>query len=434
MAWAGGVWHSSAGTDTTALSAGMNTYHSRKFLKRAVNTLRFAPLGQKRDLPKGEGKSIDFFRYNEIATSVSGAFLTDGTNPNPTQITGQVIAATVSEWGAFSQHSRLSSDAHIDRKLVGVRDLWATHAGNHVDLIAQMAFANGSYPFRCDGNNSNGIYYFTGTFDAVGTATTATDATGLKINSNFGDGNDDGNQSVLVVTAGTGYGQARVVTDYVTATGVMTVSPAWDVIPASGDSFVLVSAHALDSTDKLTTANVRNAVAILRNNNATPFEGQWYVGVLSPDTEAGLMGDTNWLNVMQYRDNPEIKVSGLFKGEVGEWGGVRWVRANQPFRFPIEAVGTAGTAGGPGAFVPGTGYTNYASGGAVYMTPIVGMEAFGTTTFKGGDIMKPGIIVKRPGPQDTSNPLNMFNTVGWYLPYIAKSLNPMFGIQMWSGA
>lgn len=433
MAWAGGVWDATYGVDSSI--AGVNIYYDKKFLRRAVHTLRFAALGQKRDLPKGKGKTIQFFRYNNIAVSPSGAALTEGTNPVPTSITGQDIQAQIAEWGAFSQHSRLVKASHIDRSLAGVSELWGQNAGETMDLIAHMAAASsGLYPMRADGNGlDDDDYGFKGTVDSA-TTTTVVDAD-LTSNTNYGGANDDLNQSVIVMTSGTSYGQARPVTDYATATGTVTVSPAFDITPVAGDTFHVVSAHALTTSHKLTTANVRKAVTLLRNNRAVPFHGSYYAGVLCPDTEEGLMADSTWVNVMSYKDNPEVKTMGLFAGEVGEWGGVRWIRETQPFRFPITTVGTAGAAYGVGAFVPGTSYTNYSATGAVYSTPILGVEAFGVTTFKGeGDALKPGIIVKNPGPQDTSNPLNMFSTVGWYAPFIAKGLNPTFGVQIWSGA
>ena len=429
MAWAGGVWDGTFGTDTTNINGGMITYYDRKFLKRAINTLRFAPFAQMRDIPKNNGKIIDFFRYNNIATSISGRNLTEGTNPAPTLITGQDISATLEEWGAFSQHSSLVSNTHLDRKLAGVSTLWGEDAANTMDLLAQMEVAaNGAYPFRADADST---YEYAGVVD-LATSTTVTDAT-LETNTDYGDANDDLNQSVMIMTSGTSYGQQRACTDYVASGGVVTVSPAWDITPVAGDTYWVTSADTtLATSEILTTTNIRRAVTQLRTNKAMTIDGDFYVGFLSPDTESELMADTDWKNVQTYRDLPAIRQSGLFRGEVGQWGGVRFVRTTQPFRFPQAAIGTAGSASGVGANNPGTTYTNYAADGAVHSTIILGMEAFGSTTLKGNNSVKPGMIIKNPGPSDTSNPLNMFSTVGWYVPYIAKALNPMFAVQIWS--
>ena len=58
MAWDGN-WDATYGTSTSSIVGGMQTYYDLKFLKRALNTLRFAPLGQKRDIPKNKGELWD---------------------------------------------------------------------------------------------------------------------------------------------------------------------------------------------------------------------------------------------------------------------------------------------------------------------------------------------------------------------------------------
>ena len=432
MSWSTDFYDSfTYGTDTADISGGMLTYYDRKFLKTVSEVLQVAPLAQKRDLPKGNGKIIQFFRYNPISVSVSGSVLTEGINPDATKITGQDLNATLTEYGGFSQHSSLLKMTHIDRNLRGITELWGHNAAATIDLMCQMELAaNGSYPMRC-ATSTSGTHHYDGTVDSA-TTTTVVDA--AQNGTSTGDADDGWNQSVLIMTSGTGYGQARAVYDYTQATGTFLVSPAWDVTPAAGDTFRVVSAHGLATTDILTTGYIRSALTTLRNNKAKTFGDGFYVGILNPNTEASLMADTNWVNVMQYRDLPEVKVNGLFRGEVGQWGGVRWLRTTQPFRFPIAAVDTAGTAYGVGMNNPGTSYTNYASDGAIFANFILGQEAFGVTTLKGTGGIKPGIIIKNPGGQDTSNPLNRYSTVGWVLPFVCKALNPMFAVQLWTGA
>ena len=203
MAWAGGVPNTNI-TNMTGLAEGVNIYYDKRFLKRALHTVRFAPLGQKRPLPMNAGDTIEFFRYNEIGLSMSGAYLTDGTNPDATAITGQTIQAQLAEWGAFSQHSRLLSDTHIDRKLAGVIDLWGSHAGNTIDLQCKMAVAtSGAYPMRADGNDTgDGAYSFDGVVEGT-PSTTAITLTGMGSNTNFGDAADDANMSIAIVYSGT---------------------------------------------------------------------------------------------------------------------------------------------------------------------------------------------------------------------------------------
>ena len=419
-------------TTTGNISGGMLTYYDRKFLETVHENLRIAPLAQSKPLPENSGKTIQFYRYNPIAVSVSGAALTEGKNPNATLVTGQNLSATIYEYGDFSQHSSIISRTHIDAKLAGVTELWGYNSAETIDNLCQMALAaNGAYPIRA-ATSTSGTHHYSGTVDSATTTTVVdTDVESLAT----GNADDEWNQAVIVITSGTGYGQARPVTDYAVGTGTFTVAPAWDVTPAAGDKYHVVSAHSISATDVLTTAYIRSAVATLRQNKAQPFNGGYYVGILCPETEKGLMSDTTWTAVMEYRDRPEIKVNGLFAGEVGEWGGVRWIRHTLPYRFPIAALGTAGYTYGVGPFDPANAlYTNYSSSGSVYATFILGKNAFGVSTLGGENYLKPGIIIKQSGPQDTSNPLNRFSTVGYALPIAVKGLNPMFAVQMWSGA
>lgn len=422
---------------TTVETYGMGIYYSKKFLKRVTEEVRLANLGVMERLPKGQGKTMEWFGWNNVPVSVSGAHLSEGVNPDATTLSGRQIQRTIQEWGAFSQHSSLITMTHIDGSLARASEIWGDHAANVVDLITHMEVCSkGAYPLRADLDSSK---TFSGTVDSA-TSTTVVDAGGASTdingNTDYGDANDDLNQSIIVITSGDGYGQARAVTNYVQASGTITVSPAWDVTPAANDTYVVTSADGLTSSDKLSTTNVRKAVETLRNNKATPMRGGYYVGLLSPTTEAGLMSDTNWTNVMQYKDAPAMKTQGLFTGEVGMWGGVRWIRTTQPFRFPITTIGTDSSSYGVGAFDPAnSAYTNYSSSGAVYSNLILGQEAFGVSGFKDkAGIVRPGIIIKNPGSGDTSNPLNRYSTVGWVLPFTVAAFNPMFAVQIWSGA
>ena len=423
--------------------AGVKIFYDKRFLRRADVTIVIAPLGQKRDLPKGTGKTIEFFRYDDIPISPIDSQLAEGVNSNETAVTGQKLSAVLSEYGNYSKHSSLLKNVHIDKDLKGLVGLWGDHAGRTIDLICQMEVASkGAYPFSADAGGPEVAGAFTrGTATAASTSTTVA-SNDLFTNTAFGGQIHDLTGAMIVITGGTGKGQARQITGYAVADplGTATVAPAFDTTPDVTSTFIVASSGLLANGDVLSTTAVRRAVARLRMNGASPFEHGHYVGVLSPDTEADLMDDDTWQNTMSYKQRPDIKkTGGLYQGEVGMWGGVRWIRTNLPFRFPAHVIGAgADTADdGIGVMDPTAGtpvFTNYSATAAIESTIIFGKESFGVSTLKGlqGSILKPGIIIKTPGPQDTSNPLNMYMTIGWYIPFVAKALNPLFAIQIWS--
>lgn len=88
-----------------------------------------------------------------------------------------------------------------------------------------------------------------GTMQAGSTSTTAV----LAASTSFA--NDIINYSTLVIVAGTGVGQARLVDDFVGASDTATISPAWDVTPdATSEYRIFASAPA--STVNLPSVNV----------------------------------------------------------------------------------------------------------------------------------------------------------------------------------
>lgn len=160
-----------------------------------------------------------------------------------------------------------------------------------------------------------------------------------------------------------------------------------------GGSKTALSATA--SADVLNGSEVRKGVLTLKNSNAQPFEGGYYVWVIHPQNSYDLQGDTasgGWVNANTYVDTTGIK-----NGEVGRFGGARFVETTQ---VSSTTTGTSGSAN-------------------VYSTHLLAKGAFGVVNFDGGT----HIYVKKSGEQDTSNPLNQYATVGYKITYANKMLD-----------
>lgn len=429
MGWYDDFGAATYATTTSNLTAGVNIYYDKKFLDVVKSSLKLVSMGQRRPLPMGEGKTIEFFRYLNITPTVSDAILIEGRNPDATVITGQKIQAALKEWGAFSQHSSLIRKTHIDRNLAGVSELWGEHAGNIHDLITKNeVMANGAMPLAVDLSTTS---TFSGTVDSASSTTIAD--TALSTNTDFGDADADMKQCLVTITGGTGYGQQRAVSDYDatdgSAEGLVTISPAWDVTPAADDTYTVTTCDELTTGDTLSYNAVLRARTNLAKYKAPKWAGGWYVGIVDPDTAEGLMKDTTWKNIQQYRDS----VTGIFEGEIGKLAGVRFIEESAGFKFPNITRDSGTTSYGVGVNNPGTSYTNYSATGAVTSVPILGKNAFGVTTFRNqmGQLPRPMIRTKTSGPNTTSDPLDRVSTVGWMNEYVCKALNPLFAQQVW---
>lgn len=175
---------------------------------------------------------------------------------------------------------------------------------------------------------------------------------------------------------------------------------------SSANSYALtaesVEIATMDSSAKMTVSGVRNAVYRLKLNKAPKWDNGNYRGVLNSDAIYQLQGDTsagNWINIGLY--NSEANAEMLKKGVIGTLYGVDIVETNLAFCASDKAGGVGATSRS----------SFFAGKGAVAEVKLQG----------NGDAK---IIYKQGGDQDTSNPLNMYSTLGWKVEgYAAKVLN-----------
>lgn len=436
MAWAGGVWNATYGTSTDGISMGMQIYYDRKFLKCVEEQLYMDQFAQFRKIPKGSGKQIRFMRYHEIPNVT--AKLTEGTNPDPTLISGMEVNRTLEEWGAFSQHSSLVSNTHIDRGLSQVAELWGNQAGASIDLrIMKEVVTNGAYPIRVDGNKSDWTFTESGTTASTTTVIYCDTITGKDM-TDLDQTNDFWIGATLICTSGANKDQARYVSDSDGTTKQVTVTLPFENTP-DGDTFTISHvgvkdtssapvADAMDTTDILTHKGFQKAWERLKLNKAKGYKNGYYPMVIGPGVHANFMSDTTWVGLQQYHASGP---SGLFKGEANTYMGFKIVTTTQPFRCTLP---TTATTGGPGQTDTTwqTAGVNYSETGTAHYNLAIGQQAFGVTKFP--DQRSPKIIVKNPGPTDTSNPLNRFSTIGWELPFVPAALNARWCVALVTGA
>ena len=436
MAWAGGVWDTTYGTSTGSIGMGMQVYYDKKFLSRVKDNLFMHQFAQKRNIPSGGGKQIRFFRYHDIANVTTP--LTEGTNPDPTAVTGCEVNRNLEEWGAFSQHSSLISRTHIDKGLAKVSEVWGDNAGRSIDLrTLKEVVTNGCHTIRADNANTGGIAagvkaMTVGSTTACSTTVTYADAAALTSDVLIG--------GHITFTSGKNYGQSRYISANASAAAesTITVTLPFENAASAGDTFIVshpgrsnmttFAADAMGTGDVITHKTMTKLWERLKTTKAAPYQGGYYILMLSPTTHAGFMSDATWIGLQQYQPK---EMSNLANGEIGRYMGFKVVTTTQPFRCTLP---TTVTTGGPGQTDTNyyTAGVNYSETGTGHYSLGFGREAFGVTAIPGHN--KPKIIVKNPGPSDTGNPLNRFSTVGWEMTYVPCALNALWCVAVVSGA
>ena len=94
------------------LTAEQKTFYDRTLLSRLLPNLTFLKYGQKRPMPKNEGDTINFRRFNSL--DVPAASLTEGVTPDGTTLSITAVTATVAQEGNWVRVSDKISMVGID--------------------------------------------------------------------------------------------------------------------------------------------------------------------------------------------------------------------------------------------------------------------------------------------------------------------------------
>ncbi len=157
---------------------------------------------------------------------------------------------------------------------------------------------------------------------------------------------------------------------------------------------------AVAATDTLSSTEIKKAVRTLKKAFARTFSNGMFRGIVPVSGVYDLRGDSTWLSAQIYTDSSKVK-----NGSIGALHGVDFVETNN------EAT-TSSTV-------------------TVYHTFIFGQNAYGTINLAGQP--EKHIYLKNPGMNDTSNPLDMYSTVGWKVQFIAKMINDNWMINLKHG-
>lgn len=161
-------------------------------------------------------------------------------------------------------------------------------------------------------------------------------------------------------------------------------------LSTAGNSVATVSA-------RLGPIAIRKAVSRLRRLAVEPFADGKYVGIAHPFALATMQSNPDWKQYqINYAGGPQQT---MYKNEVALVHNVRFIDSPNVPRYAVAAH-------------------------SINLTAIFGNGALGVTEINGGIEM----IIKRPGPQTTSEPFNLNSYVSYKLRAVAAALNPSCGV------
>lgn len=138
-------------TNTTdQLTAEMKTYYDMRLIDLAQPLLVHDQFGQKRPIPQGRGKNIEFRKYTPLTKATTP--LTEGVTPDGKKLNVTTITATVKQYGDYITISDVLKMTAIDDNLVQAQQLLANQAGLTLDTITRDILCAGTNVQYWDGS------------------------------------------------------------------------------------------------------------------------------------------------------------------------------------------------------------------------------------------------------------------------------------------
>jgi len=135
---------SAATSSTNSQNFFNKTFYDKKLLEKAKTQFVYANFGQKRPIPRGAGKVVEFRRFNLFTPSTSGNKLTEGVTPTAQALEQSKVEAKVEQYGAFVEMSDLLQLTAFDPLVSESVELLGEQMGTLLDWITRDAMIRSS--------------------------------------------------------------------------------------------------------------------------------------------------------------------------------------------------------------------------------------------------------------------------------------------------
>ena len=134
-------------TTEAALSAENKTFYDKALIQEAGPNLIHDQFGQKRPIPKGGGKKIEFRKYASLPKAL--APLTEGVTPDGKKLSVTAIEAEVSQYGDYVCLSDVLDLTAIDNNALEATKVIGRQAGLTLDTITRNVLQSGTNVYYC---------------------------------------------------------------------------------------------------------------------------------------------------------------------------------------------------------------------------------------------------------------------------------------------
>lgn len=431
-------------TTSTGLTAAQITEYEAKLLSYFVYNITLSKFGQGADtgdFGEAQGGTKNWARYHPISAVTAGISEGKTGDYDWGELKMQEIEASLEEWGKPIRFPMKHYHTSRDRTLNGVTKLLGENAAASIErYVFKTVIETGITGIHCGAiSASNGtvdpIKYVRDVHLVAGTTTVLhlSDSDLGTFHRKAISGSMVG--AWITVTNGLGYAHCARVTAYQSTGTAATISPALPETPQAYSATDLDrntrvhichpfnAGKLVASGDKVTTKVLQKAHELLRHANVPKFEDGRYALIVPTQVHTQLLNDSDWSNTAE-NTTQDATDGGLRSGSVKVWSGFTVYETNMTPRYAAAA-----------------GFQSFSiSGGNVFVSLCLGMDAFGTPLLEGadgnvtGDMIEPSISFDIPRANDgnTSNPMKTFGTASWHLFWDVKSLNANNAVALFS--
>ena len=129
------------------LSPEMKTFYDMTLIDEAQANLVHDQFGQKRPIPQGSGKTIEFRKFAALTKALTP--LTEGVTPDGKGLTVTTITATVNQYGDYITQSDVLELTALDNTILEATKLLGRQAGLTLDTIVRNVMQSGNNVTYC---------------------------------------------------------------------------------------------------------------------------------------------------------------------------------------------------------------------------------------------------------------------------------------------
>jgi N4-gp56 family major capsid protein len=141
------------------------TFYDRVLLERLLPNVVFLKYGQKRSIPKHEGATINFRRFNSLTANTTP--LEEGVTPSGNSLNVSAIPAVVKGYGDFIVISDLLDMAGIDPVLTETVELLGEQAAVKLDMVVVDQLKAGTNVLRVNNRAARNLVVSTDVMDGT---------------------------------------------------------------------------------------------------------------------------------------------------------------------------------------------------------------------------------------------------------------------------